>query len=121
MIVLVGTLILALSAWYSFEATRFLIGTEPAMGEVVDHKFTGGLSTGFREFGSYKTQVTDMYAPIVEFQTSAGDNVRFQANWSEGDPPPVGSSVKVRYPERHPENARISGASSLFGGSGILF
>lgn len=121
MIFLVGTLILILSAWYAFEATRFLGGTEPTMGEVVDHEFTGGLNTGYREVGSHQTKVTAMYAPIVEFQTTTGSTVRFRANWSEGDPPPVGSSVSVRYPTQYPENARISGISSLFGGAAILF
>lgn len=121
MIVLVGTLILALSAWYAYEAIRFLSGTESAMGEIVDHEFTGGLNTGSREVGSYQTQVIAMYAPIVAFQTSMGVNVRFKANWSEGDPPPVGSSVPVRYQAQNPENARISGTSSLFGGAAILF
>lgn len=120
MIVFAGTLILALGVWYVFEATLFLSRTDSAMGEVVEHKFTGGLSNGFREVGSYQTKVTPMYAPIVSFQTSTGVNVRFQANWSEGEPPPVGSPVSVRYPAKNPEKARISGISSLFGGAAII-
>ena len=120
MMLLAGTLILALSIWYTFEAIRFISGTESAKGEVVEHKFTGGLNTGSREVGSYKTKTIAMYAPIVSFKTSTGNAVRFQANWSEGDPPPIGSTVPVRYQAQNPKNARISGITSLFGGAGIL-
>lgn len=82
-----GMLILAGSVWYAVEATRFLAGTESAEGEIIEHEFSHGLSTGFREVGwSSGTEVVDMYAPIVAFRTSVGANIRFRANWSEGDP-----------------------------------
>lgn len=120
LMVLVGTLILALSTWYALEAIRFISVTESTVGEIIDHKFTGGLNTGTREVGSYQTKTTAMYAPIVSFKTSTGATVRFQANWSEGDPPPVGSTVSVRYPVQNPQKGRISGITSLFGGAAIL-
>ena len=118
---LVGILIFAGGGWYAFEATRFLIDTETTSGEIVDHEFMGGSSAGFREVGSRQTQVTNMYAPIVTFRTPTGIDVRFRANWSEGEPPAIGTPVKVRYPPQSPYNARISGLSSLYGGAFILF
>jgi len=118
---LVGVLILAGSAWYAYEATSYLSKTLSTTGEIVDHKFTGGLNSGFREVGSTATQTTPMYAPIVAFRSGSGVEVQFQANWSEGDPPAIGTTVPVRYLEDLPQDARIGGFASLYGGAAILF
>ena len=118
----VGSLVLLLGAWYVVEAVRFIAGTEATRGVVVEHKFTHGLNLGNREvgFNENQTQTTDMYAPIVEFETPRGEKVRFQANWSEGEPPPVGTELGVRFPDERPGDARVAGVSSLFGGAAIV-
>ncbi len=118
---LAGVLILAGSAWYAYEATRFVLETELTTGEVVDHEFTGGINNAVREVGSTATRRTGIYAPIVAFRTDSGVAIEFQANWSEGDPPAIGSTVPVRYHEQNPAQARISGLVSLYGGAVILF
>lgn len=120
LLAIVGGLILLLGGWYAVEAVRFIGDTESTGGVVVEHEFTHGLNSGFREVGGYQTQTTKMYAPIVEFETPQGDTVRFQANWSEGDPPPIGSEVGVRFPVERPHDARVAGISSLFGGAAIM-
>jgi hypothetical protein len=122
LLALIGCLFLLLAGWYGVEATRFFLNSESANGEVVEHEFTGGLNTGIREvgIGEYGTKVTDMYAPVVMFSMPDGKEVRFRANWSEGEPPPIGTGVGVRYPRESPEKARITGVSSLYGGAGIL-
>lgn len=61
-----------------------------------------------------------MYAPIVRFVGPDGTEVRFQASWSEGEPPPIGTEVGVRFPKENPGAARIAGVASLHGGAGIL-
>ena len=116
----IGGLILLLSGWYAVEATKFLANSESASGIVVEHKSTGGLNTGTREVGSYKTKATSMYAPIEKFETAEGKEIRFQVNWSEGEPPAIGSPVGVRFPKGNPKDARIAGLASLYGGAGIL-
>lgn len=121
LLTLTGALILLLGAWYAAEAVRFIGETESTTGVVVEHEFTHGLNSGFREVGSRgATQTTAMYAPIVEFDGAQGETVRFQANWSEGDPPEIGSEVGVRYRGERPSDARIAGIGSLFGASAIV-
>lgn len=118
----VGGLILLLALWYAVEASRFIINSESATGVIVEHEFTSGLITSRGEVGSAgrTAQVTDMYAPVVRFETSDGGEIRFKANWSEGEPPTIGTEVGVRYPTQSPEDARIAGISSLYGGAGVL-
>ena len=118
----VGGLILLLCAWYVVEATGFLLDSDPTTGVVVEHEFTGGLNTGRQEVGPQggSTVVTDLYAPIVEFDGPTGHKIRFKANWSEGSPPPIGSEVGVRYRTDNPGEARITGLSALYGAAGIL-
>ena len=118
---LVGVLILVGSAWYAYEATGFVLKTELSTGEVMDHKFTGRVSTDGQQMGSTATRTTPMYAPVVAFRTDSGIAIEFQANWSEGDPPAIGTNVPVRYPRQYPEDARIAGFASLYGGAVILF
>ncbi|MDO3387534.1 hypothetical protein QWI17_16955 [Gilvimarinus sp. SDUM040013] len=89
---LVGMLILAGGVWYTYEAVRFIATTESTTGKIVEHEYTGGSNAGFRDVDG-TSQTTDMYAPIVEFRTPADTNVRFRANWSEGDPPAIGTTV----------------------------
>jgi len=116
----IGGLILLLSGWYAVEAFKFFANSESTSGVVVEHKFTGGLNTGMREVGSYQTKTNPMYAPVVKFATAEGKEIKFQANWSEGAPPAIGSWVAVRFPQENPEDARIAGIASLYGGAGIL-
>ncbi len=118
---LVGLLIVLLGFWYAVEAYRFVAGSEAASGIIVEHRFTGGLISNRRELGSgHQTQVVDMYAPVVSFTGPDGNEVRFEANWSEGEPPPIGTEVGVRFPRTDPQAARIAGLASLYGGAGIL-
>jgi len=118
---LVGVVILAGGGWYAYEAFQFVGSTESTTGTIVEHKFTGGLNRTTREGGSRVTETVPMYAPIVEYQTGAGQNVQFQANWSEGDPPAIGTIVNVRYSPDAPTAARISSFFSLYGAALILF
>lgn len=122
LLALPGALILLLGIWYVVEASRFIAGSATASGIIVEHRFTGGLNTGRKEVGTgaRKTQTVDMYAPVVSFEGPDGKEVRFQANWNEGAPPPIGTEVSVRFPENNPDAARIAGWSSLYGGAGIL-
>ncbi len=117
-----GGLLLLLCAWYVVEATGFLLDSEPATGVVVEHEFTGGLNTGRQEVGPQggSTVVTDMYAPIIEFQGPTGQTVRFKANWSEGSPPAIGSELGVRYRRDTPGDARVTGVASLYGAAAIV-
>lgn len=122
LLVACGGLLLLLAGWYAWEATSFFVGSESARGEIVEHKFTGGLNTNRREVGSSNaTVVVDMYAPIVRFETPGGTEFTFQAGWSESEPPPIGTEVGVRYPERAPQDARVAGIASLYGGGAIVF
>lgn len=117
---LTGLLVLALGGLYAVEALRFIGDTQATRGVVVEHKFTHGLNTGTRKVGSHQTKVIKMYAPIVEFEAPGGRSVKFQASWSEGDPPPIGTELGVRYRIERPEDARVSGLISLFGGAAIV-
>ena len=61
-----------------------------------------------------------MYAPVVSFETPNGNEIRFQASWSEGEPAAIGTEVGVRFPRDDPHDARVAGLASLYGGAGIL-
>lgn len=120
LLALAGLAVLLLGGWYAVEAARFIGETESTNGVIVEHKFTHGLNSGIRESGGYQTRTTEMYAPIVEFESPVGEPVRFQANWSEGDPPAIGTEVGVRFRPERPSDARIAGVASLFGGAAIV-
>lgn len=120
LLALAGLLVLLVGGLYAAEALRFIGNTEAARGVVVEHKFTHGLNTGTRKVGSHQTKTIDMYAPIVEFESANGRSVRFQAHWSEGSPPPIGTELGVRYRAERPEDARVGGWISLFGGAAIV-
>jgi hypothetical protein len=119
---IVGGLILLLGGWYVVEGVCFIAGTETASGVVVEHKFTHSLDKRHRavETAGYQTKTTDMYAPVVEFESPRGRKIRFQPNWSEGEPLPVGTEVGVRFADQNPEDARVAGVSPLFGGAAIV-
>ena len=120
LMVTMGCLVLLFGAWYAFETVSFVRSTESTSGVVVEHEFSHGLNSGYREVGSRATQTTAMFSPIVEFVNADGGTTRFRANWSEGDPPAVGSEVEVRYNPEWPEDARIGGFFNLFGGALIF-
>jgi hypothetical protein len=117
---LVGLLLLLLAGLYGAEALRFMSQTETAMGHVVEHKPTAGLNSSYRDVDSYARETIAMYAPIVEFTTASGESIRFQASWSEGDPPAIGTDLQVRYRPEQPADARVAGLSSLFGSTAIV-
>ncbi|MEM1082293.1 MAG: DUF3592 domain-containing protein, partial [Pseudomonadota bacterium] len=56
----------------------------------------------------------------MSYETADGKTIRFQANWSEGDPPTIGSAVPVHYAPEWSGQARISILASLFGGTLII-
>lgn len=121
LLIVVGLPILLFGVWYATEMASFMSSTESTTGLVVEHKFSHGLNTGRREVGTGGgTQTTAMFSPVVEFQSADGRVVRFQADWSEGEPPAVGSEIEVLYKSEWPQDARIGGFFNLFGGALIV-
>ncbi|MET3646717.1 hypothetical protein ABIC60_001329 [Phyllobacterium ifriqiyense] len=64
---------------------------------------------------------SNVYKPVVEFQTVEGATVEF-TSWLGTSPPrfSVGESVSVYYDPRNPQSAIINDWLSLWGGSAIL-
>lgn len=116
----IGGIILALGFWYFFEATRFFIASEPAEGVVVDHKSSGSVYSSTIENGIRVSRAIPVEALVVEFRDDNDQSFQFQSSWSKANPLPIGTSVGVRYLERNPHEARITGISSLYGGAFIL-
>ncbi len=54
------------------------------------------------------------YSPEVEFQTPAGQTIRFVASWGSGRRPTLGRRVRVLYYPGDPEDAAIVSLADIW-------
>lgn len=91
------------------ETDRFLDQAVAATGTVIDFK---------EHIKTEERRTRRLYAPIINFQSQAGDSIQFEANVRSNPPMyEVGESVELLYDPARPELARIN----TFWGIWIVF
>jgi hypothetical protein len=106
---IIGLLLISISIWLFSDSYSFTQNAEWVVGKVID-------------FQEKRSDQNYTYAPIVSFETTNNDVIKFISSTSSNPPSyKVGEIVNVLYIPSNPHKAKIDSFFSLWGISLIFF